>query len=487
MYTGVWQTVPEVKPTSWADYSLTQYTTTVIGAVSRDGKYLAAIANDSARLMSQAWHDCMHNNPEWLPADAPVDERVWRVKIYVMENEPQALLARVAKDFPGTLSQPAMSGVKAEAGNKMGGDDSAKYAEIFQTEGVKYSLPVFLPQLKERLTYPLSWLSGRYSDFEAWREKARQTVRKCWLSPPPGAPFDPVVISEQDRGSYVARKVVFNLTGDSRVLGLMLVPKGKGPFPAVLLLHDHGARFDIGKEKVIEPWDVSAERMESAKEWIKLSYGGRFIGDELAKRGYVCFCADALNWSDRGGAGYKGQQALSSNLLHMGMSFAGLIAHEDMRAAEFVATRPEVDNKRTAAMGLSMGSFRTWQIAAMSDHIAAGVAICWMATNEGLMVPGNNQTGGQSSYTMTHPGIFNYLDYPDVASIACPKPMLFYNGELDRLFPVPSVKEAYAKMRRVWESQKAGHRLVTKLWPVPHEFNEEMQEEAFAWLDQQLK
>jgi len=27
---------------------------------------------------------------------------------------------------------------------------------------------------------------------------------------------------------------------------------------------------------------------------------------------------------------------------------------------------------------------------------------------------------------------------------------------------------------------------VTKLWDVPHEFNREMQEEAFQWLDQQL-
>jgi len=69
-----------------------------------------------------------------------------------------------------------------------------------------------------------------------------------------------------------------------------------------------------------------------------------------------------------------------------------------------------------------------------------------MATVKGLMVPGNNQTLGQSAFTMTHPGLFNYLDYPDVASIACPKPMLFYNGERDVLFPVASVQEAYAKI-----------------------------------------
>jgi hypothetical protein len=355
----------------------------------------------------------------------------------------------------------------------------------FQSPGVQANLPAFTDALAGRLTFPLSWLSGNHHDFGRWQRAARKKVMECLLTPPPVAPFSPVVVAEQDRGSYLVRKIVLNLTADSRVLGLMLVPKGRGPFPAVLLLHDHGARFDIGKEKVIRPLD--ADRLESATQWVNECYGGRWIGDELARRGYACFSTDALNWSDRGGGGYEGQQALAANLMHLGMSWAGLIAYEDLRAAEFLATRPEVDPKRVGAMGLSMGSYRTWQVAALSDHIAAGVAICWMATVKGLMVPGNNQTMGQSSYAFVHPGLYNYLDYPDIASLACPKPMLFYNGEQDTLFPVPSVREAYAKMRKVWESQNAGDRLVTKLWPVPHVYSIEMQEAAFAWLDRWLK
>lgn len=383
------------------------------------------------------------------------------MKIYAMENDPQALLDRGDRDFP-----------------------EAKHA--YQKSGVDADLPIFYSNLKERLTFPLSWLSGNFTNFDEWRNSARNKLKELLLASPSDAPFDPVIIAEQDRGTYVAKKVVFNVTGDSRVLALMLIPKGKGPFPAVLLLHDHGARFDIGKEKVIQPFDVPDERMESAEEWVNLCYGSRWIGDELAKRGYVCFATDMLNWSDRGGGGYDGQQAIAGNLLQLGMSFAGLIAYEDMCSAEFLATRPEVDNKRVSAMGLSVGSFRTWQVCALSDRISAGVAICWMATIKGLMVTGNNQTRGQSAYTMIHPGLFNYMDYPDVASIACPKPMLFFNGRQDGLFPVPSVGDAYIKMQKIWESQNAEKNLITKLWNVPHEFNGEMQEEAFDWLDKQI-
>jgi dienelactone hydrolase len=310
---------------------------------------------------------------------------------------------------------------------------------------------------------------------------------ECLLTPPPAVPFNAVVISEQDRGRYVARKIVFNVTGDSRVLAFLLVPKSPGPHPAVSLLHDHGGKFDIGKEKVIEPWDEPAEKILSARNWVKECYGGRFIRDELAKMGYVCFAVDMLNWSERGGAWADGQQALASNMFNLGVSFPGLIAHEDLRAAEFLSAQPEVDPERIAAMGLSVGGFRTWQVAALSSHIKAGVSVCWMTTYKALMVPGNNHAGGQSAYTMVHPGLSHYLDYPDVASIACPKPMMFCCGGRDGLFPVESIKEAFAKMRKVWDSQNAGDKLKTKIYDSPHEYNQEMQKDAFTWLGSILK
>jgi len=109
MYLMTGTPTPAVTPESWSDYSPDRYVVPVVGAVSRDGKYLAALANGSATVMAQAWHDCMHNNPDWVPTDAPPGERVWRVKVYVMKNDPRALLRRVARDFPGTASSQALT------------------------------------------------------------------------------------------------------------------------------------------------------------------------------------------------------------------------------------------------------------------------------------------------------------------------------------------------------------------------------------------
>ena len=356
----------------------------------------------------------------------------------------------------------------------------------YQTVGVENNLPVFSNGMKSRLVFPMSWLSGNYSDFDSWRQEARSKFLELLMPRPPKVPFDPVVLAEEDRGSYVAQKIALNITSDSRVLAYLLVPKGEGPFPAVVLLHDHSAKFEIGKEKVIRPFQVSQETARSAEDFVKTMYGGRFIGDELAKRGYVCFSTDALNWGDRGGGGYQGQQAISSNLMLVGSSFAGLMAWEDLGGLEYLSGHDKVNPEKIASMGLSMGSYRAWRLAAMSEKIAAGVAICWMSTIKNLLQEGINVSGGNSAHSMVHPGMLNYFDYPDVASIACPNPMLFYNGLQDGLFPINSVEEAYNKLHEIWKSQGVENKLETKLWDVPHEFNTEMQEAAFMWLDNQL-
>ena len=356
----------------------------------------------------------------------------------------------------------------------------------YQTSGVQDKLPIFYESMRGRLDFPLAWSKQHDQSFGAWRQKAQGKVRASWLAKLPTKEFDSTIVVSKKFEGYTSHKVAFNISADSRVLAYLLLPDGRGPFPAVLLLHDHGAEFRIGKEKMVRPWGDTDEKLKLADEWVSKHFDGHYVGEELARRGYACLATDALNWSDRGGGGYDNQQALASNLMQLGITYAGLISQEDLQSAEFLATRPEVDDKRIAAVGFSMGSNRAWHVAAMSKHIAAGLCICSMASLPGLMSPGMNITQGQSSFTMLHPGLSLSLDTPDVASIACPKPMLFYNGRQDKIYPVPVVEMAYQKMRAVWESQNVSSKLETKLWDVPHIFNIDMQNEAFEWLDDQF-
>jgi dienelactone hydrolase len=349
------------------------------------------------------------------------------------------------------------------------------------------NLPDFHPALKDELDFPLAWGTSPVRDFRAWRRAARSTVEEHLLvDRQHGTPYAPKFTPGPQGDGYTRELVTLSLTRYERVRGTLLTPDGPGPFPAVLLLHDHGATFDIGKEKLVRPW-YDETRLASARAWADKYFSGRFVGDELARRGYVVLCLDALGWADRGPVAYDQQQALASNFYNLGSSLAGLMAREDARAAGFLAGLDRVDARRVAAVGFSMGAYRAWQTAALSDDIAAAACVCWMTGLKEMMVPGNNTLRGQSSYYMLHPGLARHLDIPDVASIAAPRPMLFFNGGQDTLFTADGVRTAHDKMRAVWRSRHAEERLRLKTWPdLGHVFADRMQDEVFTWLDHVL-
>lgn len=367
------------------------------------------------------------------------------------------------------------------------------------------AMPVYYEQLKSQLNYPLAWQHAGIKKFNVWRAQVRQTIFDLMGNLPPAPDsYDMQIVDAEPRDGYTAYKITFNISAWTRIPAYLLVPDGLSGLlpsreagrvsagkvsPAILLLHDHGAHFTIGKEKMIRPFKVSSEKMHDAQTWVDKNYDGVFFGDELARQGYVVLAADALMWGDRGrkeGADYDAQQALASNFLQMGTSWGAVINIDDIRSAEFLASLPFVDAKRIGCCGHSMGGYRSWMLAALSDRIAASANICWMNDTDHLMTLTNNQNKGGSAYSMLIPGLRNLLDYADVAALACPKPTLFFNGTRDKLFPVEGVENAYQSMQQVWDSQKAKDLLVTKLWDEKHFFSRKQQEEVLQFFKHSL-
>ncbi|MGA0542187.1 dienelactone hydrolase family protein [Neotabrizicola sp. VNH66] len=326
----------------------------------------------------------------------------------------------------------------------------------------------------------MGWQGG---DPDGWRDRALAHTRALILPDLPPVPFAPMVEAEEDRGDHVIRLLRLHLAEGLSAPALFAVPKGQGPFPAVLALHDHGSEFRIGKEKCLAP---PGPVPEAAELWWGRFFGGRPMAQDLLRRGYAVLSVDALGWGGRPGNGYADQQALAANLLNLGLSAAGLMAWEDLRAAEFLATCAEVDPGRIAAVGFSMGAFRAWQVAALSPHVGACVAACWMASLPGLLVEGNNQIRGQSAFWMTHPMLYRDLDLPDIAALAAPKPALFLTGLADPLFPPAAVDPAFDRLAAVWSAQGAAKRLALHRLPGGHHFGPDRQALAFDWLDRRL-
>ena len=363
-------------------------------------------------------------------------------------------------------------------------------------------IPTYVETLKKELTYPMAWGNSPIKNFKKWKKAARAKVLECMMTPPKAAAaWDMEVLGEEQRDGYKAQKIAFNINAYSRITAYLLIPDGKGPFPTVNALHDHGAHLFIGKEKMIRPFFTLEEQdsptkqalcqeiLDDADAWAKQLYDNQYVGDYLAKHGYVVFSADAPMWGERGrkeGVDRNKYDLIAGNMMMLGRDLSAFMTYDDISSTEFLASLPMVDAKRIGCVGCSMGAYRSWMLSALSDRIKAGASICWMITTDAQLTRrfGRKENGG---FANCIPGLRQYLDYPHIASLACPKPMLFINGTNDKLFPVSGVKDAFAEMHKVWKSQGADNLLDTELWEIPHSCGLKAQEKMLEFLDKNLK
>ena len=363
-------------------------------------------------------------------------------------------------------------------------------------------IPTYVETLKKELTYPMAWGNSPIRSFKKWKKVARAKVLECMMTPPKAAAaWDMEVLGEEQRDGYKAQKIAFNINAYSRITAYLLIPDGKGPFPTVNALHDHGAHLFIGKEKMIRPFFTPGEQdapekqalcqeiLDDADAWAKQLYDNQYVGDYLAKHGYVVFSADAPMWGERGrkeGVDRNRYDLIAGNMMMLGRDLSAFMTYDDISSTEFLASLPMVDAKRIGSVGCSMGAYRSWMLSALSDRIKAGASICWMITTDAQLTRrfGRKENGG---FANCIPALRQYLDYPHIASLACPKPMLFINGTKDKLFPVPGVKDAFSEMHQVWKSQGADNLLDTELWEIPHSCGLKAQEKMLEFLDKNLK
>ena len=363
-------------------------------------------------------------------------------------------------------------------------------------------IPTYVETLKKELTYPMAWGNSPIRNFKKWKKAARAKVLECMMTPPKAAAaWNMEVLGEEQRDGYKAQKIAFNINAYSRITAYLLIPDGKGPFPTVNALHDHGAHLFIGKEKMIRPFFTLEEQdsptkqalcqeiLDDADAWARQLYDNQYVGDYLAKHGYVVFSADAPMWGERGrkeGVDRNKYDLIAGNMMMLGRDLSAFMTYDDISSTEFLASLPMVDAKRIGCVGCSMGAYRSWMLSALSDRIKAGASICWMITTDAQLTRrfGRKENGG---FANCIPGLRQYLDYPHIASLACPKPMLFINGTKDKLFPVPGVKDAFSEIHKVWKSQGADNLLDTELWDIPHSCGLKAQEKMLEFLDKNLK
>ncbi|MCW5981540.1 MAG: prolyl oligopeptidase family serine peptidase [Bryobacteraceae bacterium] len=360
-------------------------------------------------------------------------------------------------------------------------------------------------RLVSRNQYPYSFLSGRFASIQEYRKAGREAVEDALGYRPAAVPFAAEVVDRRDLGEFVREKVVFSTTPDFRVPAYVHIPKGlKGRAPAIVDLHSHGGMFLFGKEKVID----FGRNHPVMTEYHKVNYGGRPTATALARRGYVVITIDAFMFGERrlmmdGDLKYgwersrysvedarrlnaicaSKEDALAKSLTLAGIAWQGIVLADDRRTVDYLVSRPEVDPDRIGCVGISFGGYRSLFLAAMDDRIAAGCVVGFMST----VKPMARRHIDTHSWVHFVPALHRRLDWPDIVAMRAPKPLLVLQCRRDGLFPLAGMEESVDKIAAIYARAGAPEGFSGRFYDVPHEFNVEMQEDAFRWLDERLK
>jgi dienelactone hydrolase len=368
------------------------------------------------------------------------------------------------------------------------------------------SLYPFVASQAVKGEFPLSYLQPRFKDLGGWKKEARKLVLDLLHYAPPRCDPRPERLARVDRGDYIEERVAFNTTPELRVPAFVLLPKGASrPAPGIVALHDHGGFYLWGKEKLVEHPNEHPTLTEFKRE----SYAGRSIATELARRGYVVLVIDMFYWGERrmvladdppdwrdrlptitrdrvaafNARASASEQLLGRTIMAAGFTWAGVMFWDDIRTVDYLASRPEVDPRRIGCVGLSIGALRSGHLAALDDRIKAAVAVCWMTSFPAQLERHVVNTIG---HTKLVPGLYRSLDYPDVVSMAAPAALLVIAGSRDGLFAPEGVRRSFDKLQACYAKAGVPDRLKTRMYDTPHEFNAEMQAEAWEWLGKHL-
>jgi dienelactone hydrolase len=348
----------------------------------------------------------------------------------------------------------------------------------------------------------LSFLQPEFKALAEWQPNARARIfDHLFYAPPPVAP-QAQVVRRTDKGDYVEEYLTFQTTPDIRVPGYVLIPKkARLPVPGIVALHSHDGVYLWGKEKIVaieqeHPWLTDYKRD---------AYGGKSITAELVRQGYVVVTIDALYWGERrmvldedppayrerplsmtekeihafNQRAQQNEQLLARSLFTAGITWPGVLLWDDIRTVDYLASRPEVDRNRIGCVGLSMGGYRSYLLAALDPRIKAAVDVGWMASFGSQIKQHVINTIGLSFHIN---GLYRYLDFPDFAALIAPRALMVINGSQDQLFALDGVKAAFDKIARCYAKAGAPDRQRCRMYDAPHQFNREMQAEAWDWL-----
>lgn len=268
---------------------------------------------------------------------------------------------------------------------------------------------------------------------------------------------------------FTLERLILDLNGAEPVPALLLIPdKLRRPAPGLLYVHWHGGMYDLGKEQLLRG-------VEAQPAYAPVS----------AEKGLVTLAIDSWCFGERKheADGHQGEEDTFKLMLWRGQVLWGMMMFDELRAFDYLSSRPEVDSSRVGALGMSMGATKIWWLAALDSRIRAAMDVCCLTDYQSL-IDAHGLSGHGVYYFV--PSLLKHFDTFQINELTVPRAHLSVNGRRDRLTPPGGVERVRNKLLPLY--QRYGHveNCRIELFDCAHQELPEMRTEILAWMDRYL-
>ncbi len=289
--------------------------------------------------------------------------------------------------------------------------------------------------------------------YEAWGGEA------CFLPQP--CPLEPRLHGEPlRRDGYTIERLSFQTRPGVRMTANLYVPDAARtrPAPAILMVHGH--------------W-----RLAKQEPTVQL----RCIG--AAKLGFVVLCVDAFGAGERGVGPALGEyhgELTAATLLPAGLTLCGLQVYENMRAVDYLLTRPEVDGRRIGITGASGGGNQTMYAAAWDERFRCAVPVCSVGNYQAYL-------GVACCMCEVVPGALDFTEEWAVLGLIAPRPLMVINAAKDSIqFSVGEAKKSLARTAGIYKLFDRPNHLRHVTFDEGHGYSKAMREAMYGFMVQHL-
>lgn len=336
----------------------------------------------------------------------------------------------------------------------------------------------FRSRVKEIAADPLKGITTRAE----W-EKRRPELRKQFLGMmgldplPERTKLNAKVTGTVEGDGFVVEKLVFESRPGLFVTANVYSPKpakgeGNSKHPAILYVCGHG--------NVVED---------------KVSYGSKvhyqYHPAWFATHGYVCVILDTLQLGEIPGEHHGTYKLNQWWWQSYGYTPGGVELWNAIRALDYLESRPDVDAKRIGVTGRSGGGATSWWILAADDRPVCFAPVAGIADLYAHVCEGQTDRLRKGVIAGHCDCMFmvnsRRWDFPLVAALAAPRPLLLGNSDADDIFPVDGYRRLARPVAKVYEWYDAAEKFQLLETKGLHKDTPELRVGINKWMNRWLK